>query len=558
MPSNWMDGWQKGPTAVRTIAAALCLALAGAEHVACAQGSPRVVDLDDAVVVGQETERAAGAHALFADGRWEEAAVALEAVASAQTGDARPVVDVAEFELAVSLYQLGYLQASYARFSLVSSRPDHARFREALPWLALLATRLPEPANVIERIGHYDEKLLAAFDTDAQRPLFWQLDYLLGRYEYTARDYERAIALLGRVAPESEYYVKAKFFEGISHVQRREPEPALASFRAVLAAIDDGAGGADRERMRDLANLSLARTNYSTSIRFDETGSLRVDPRKLGAAIDDWNRISSSSEYWLDALFEQAWAYFLAGDYPHALGNVFTIESPYFPQAIYPEADVIKSVSYLTNCRYAEAATVATELGAEYEPLSLELREVLDRYRSDDGDARLFELVRAVRAGTADLPPDIRPIVTQALGDRELLRTVEYVDVLDAEARRLEARGPAFKASPLGAEIADAVDIARATAIDKAGSLARSRYERYEDELAEHLASAKRILSDVSTAERHERDAVVATHSKFVVLPDEPVEIDSDDEHEVWPFDGEYWRDELGTYRQVMVSRCER
>jgi hypothetical protein len=23
-----------------------------------------------------------------------------------------------------------------------------------------------------------------------------------------------------------------------------------------------------------------------------------------------------------------------------------------------------------------------------------------------------------------------------------------------------------------------------------------------------------------------------------------------------WPFDGEYWRDELGYYRQVVVNRC--
>jgi hypothetical protein len=24
----------------------------------------------------------------------------------------------------------------------------------------------------------------------------------------------------------------------------------------------------------------------------------------------------------------------------------------------------------------------------------------------------------------------------------------------------------------------------------------------------------------------------------------------------MWPFDGEYWRDELGFYRQVVVSKC--
>ena len=29
-----------------------------------------------------------------------------------------------------------------------------------------------------------------------------------------------------------------------------------------------------------------------------------------------------------------------------------------------------------------------------------------------------------------------------------------------------------------------------------------------------------------------------------------------DGEHVLWPFDGEYWRDELGFYRQVVTSKC--
>jgi len=31
-----------------------------------------------------------------------------------------------------------------------------------------------------------------------------------------------------------------------------------------------------------------------------------------------------------------------------------------------------------------------------------------------------------------------------------------------------------------------------------------------------------------------------------------------DEEHQVWPFDGEYWRDELGFYRQQVTSQCGR
>jgi len=31
-----------------------------------------------------------------------------------------------------------------------------------------------------------------------------------------------------------------------------------------------------------------------------------------------------------------------------------------------------------------------------------------------------------------------------------------------------------------------------------------------------------------------------------------------DEEHVIWPFNGEYWRDELGFYRQTITSKCTR
>jgi hypothetical protein len=34
--------------------------------------------------------------------------------------------------------------------------------------------------------------------------------------------------------------------------------------------------------------------------------------------------------------------------------------------------------------------------------------------------------------------------------------------------------------------------------------------------------------------------------------------VTADEEHYLWPFNGEYWRDELGFYRQVITSRCGR
>src|SRR5450432_2849979 len=174
------------------------------------------------VVAGQMTEAAASAKQLFDKERWNEAAQALHRVVSGETGDDPGNKQLAEYFLAISLYGLKFYQASYAIFSLIADNPNHVKFKETLLWLAKLATQLPEPADIIERVGKYNDEQVARFDNDQQRDLYWQLNYMLGRYKYRNRQYEEAIRLFQKVDRRSEYYVKSKFLTGISYVQVRK------------------------------------------------------------------------------------------------------------------------------------------------------------------------------------------------------------------------------------------------------------------------------------------------------------------------------------------------
>jgi len=531
----------------------------------------QVIDLDDEdadgkdgnkaaadegpVTPGQPTEEAAQAKRLFDAGKWTEAALALKKVTAGETGDDEGNKQIAQYHLAISLYNLKFYQASYALFSEIAEKPNHNKFNETLLWLARLAIQLPEPADIVERVGKYDKDQIARFDNAQQKTLFWQLNYLLGRYKYRARSYDEAIELFEKVDKKSPYYVKGKFFEGISYVQRRQSVPAVKAFQAIIDAIDDGVEGVEDEaRMKDLAHLSMARTYYSASVRLDENNIPKIDPKKLSAAVKYWNRVDEGSEYWLDALFEESWAYFMAGDYPHALGNIHTIESPYFPNAFYPEADILKSVISFTVCQYQDALTMVARMKKKYEPIKKELEAILDRYKDDESGAKFFQFLKDVREGKANLDPKIKPIVENALSDRQLLRNVEYVKVLDKEAALFKKQPSSFRDSDLGGDITDALDLAKEIAVRNAGTLARDRYQRYLDELNEHLRNAQKIVIDVVNGERGRLEGGVDQLSAKdaetygVVNPD--------DEHVLWPFDGEYWRDELGFYRQVVVSKC--
>jgi hypothetical protein len=523
---------------------------------------PKEIDLDDEagagpVTAGQMTEEAAQGKRLFDAERWSEAALVLKRVVDGDTGDDEGNKQIAQYHLAIALYRLQFYQASYAIFSQIADKTNHLKFNETLLWLSKLATQLPEPADIIERVGKYKGEQVARFNNPQQRDLYWQLNYLLGRYKYRNRNYEEAISLFSKVDPKSKYYVQAQFFSGISYVQLRKSVPAVKSFQRIVQALDEGVEGVDdEERMRDLAFLSMARTYYSASVRLDDNNVPTIDATKLSAAVKYWNRVDVGSEYWLDGLFEQSWAYFMAGQYPQALGNIHTIESPYFPNAFYSEADILKAVISFTICQYEDATTMVARMKKKYEPIKKDLEAILSRFKGEGGEEQFFKFLKDVRAGKANLAPTIRPIVENALSDRQLLRNLEYVRVLEEEEGRFKKAPASFRNSPVGSDVTDSLDFAKNLAIRNAGTLGRERYQRNLDELNEHLRDASKILIDITAAERNKLDQQVVSGqlSKEEALTYGVVK--PDDEHVLWPFNGEYWRDELGFYRQVVTSKC--
>ncbi len=62
---------------------------------------------------------------------------------------------------------------------------------------------------------------------------------------------------------------------------------------------------------------------------------------------------------------------------------------------------------------------------------------------------------------------------------------------------------------------------------------------------------------EIATFQRGQLDAE-AQQQMLEVGRSAGLEVNVDEEHQMWPFNGEYWRDELGFYRQQVTSQCGR
>ncbi len=500
--------------------------------------------------LGKPSTQLAEAIAAFESKNYEKAAMGFERVAAGKSKDGRGNKQRAEFLLGQSLYELGYYQSSLTVFDEISAAgPGHLYFGDTLEWLGLLSTKLPEASGTIESVGRYGIGALEEFK-ESDPALYNQLLYLMGRHLYAEGNFRQAIDVFQEVNPSAPQYTYAKFFEGISFVRMRQSRPAIASFRSILDAVDSGeAKDVDEDRMRNLAWISLARVYYTAANQGTD-----IDGVLLGQSVESWSKVEQSSEYWLDALFESSWAFFLADEYSQSLGNVHTLYSPYFEDAYYPEALVLKSVTFFVNCQVDNAEATVAQFHDRYDPVKAELDAVLAEHQDN---ADFFEFLKEVQSGEADLSPRVRPIVATALTDRTVLQHVEYVSLLDQEEARLNKASPEFQNSPIGEKILEDISIAKAFAVDRSGDLARGRYNRLIRELNDLSNQVDTVELEIATYRRGQIDQELQ-QQMTLAKESEGGNVEVDEEHQLWPFDGEYWRDELGFYRQQVTNLCTR
>jgi tetratricopeptide (TPR) repeat protein len=475
------------------------------------------------------------------------ASIELYKVVEGESGDSEANKQKAEFWIGKTLYRLTYYSAALSYFDrIVKKGPAHAHYNETLKWLASLSREVSDAGGILEKIGKYDRKEL---DQPALESVRDELYFLLGKYHYNQGNFKEAIALFNRVPASSPFYVQAKLFEGATHVREYHANPAAEAFREVLRVSMENDDPAVRP-YKDLANLSLARTFYST--------------KQFDLAVKYFDRVSTDSYDWPNSLFEASWANFMLkqAGYSKALGNIHTLQAPFFDNFIKPEsvaeALTVKATIYFYNCLYDRAQDAITEFRETFEPLALELKKVLDSTQANDA---FFDLVEKIRAGKSGLPQNVERAARAVVSDRQLSRQFDYAAELDRELAEIEKADPAWKTTAVATAVMADITVQKSLIVDKAGGLAKERVNRLVRELAQLIKRVIKIEIEILQGEKGALEAELQEEQQRAATGGKAVDVSRivvDDEHEYWPFRGEYWRDELGYYRVKLINRCEK
>jgi hypothetical protein len=277
--------------------------------------------------------------------------------------------------------------------------------------------------------------------------------------------------------------------------------------------------------------------------------------QQFDTSIKYFEKLDQNTADWAESLFEASWAYYMKSLNSKALGNIHTLNAPYFEDHFFPESELLKSVIYFKYCLYDQAEESIQDFNDKYNPLKKNLEELLKKY---DDNADFYEYVKKVKANKAGLDDKTQRLVMSVLNDKTLLKTFAWVDELNNEMAMHAKSDKSWQTTQVAGEVLQELSVQQSVAAADAGKVARDRIERLAKELRGLSNDGLKIKYEIleGKGKKLPSDALAGKGVQQVSKNHKEEPIIVDDEHFQWRFNGEYWKDELGYYRFKIRSRC--
>lgn len=468
----------------------------------------------------------------------------------------------AQFQLALSLYRMGLFHAALDYFTdIIRTGANHRYFKRALTYSITVSRKLQNESMFLGKLRNFNVN-------DFPNQYRDELLYLLGKYYFQRLDLPLekrlplAQRLLNRVrSRKPEFFARAQYILGAiydSAGSRHANKSAQAFKRSARAAmrIKDKKM---RQRVFELGIMGIARIHYSSEHFSGATYWYQAIPR--------------NSPRWLDSIFEMAWSFLRVGKYEETLGIIHTLRSPYFRNEYYPEVGILRAVSFFERCRYSEVKKIVKEYLGRYRPLITSLGSFLRRNPSDE---KMYKALKDLRnqqeektnvAGLEDDPSEqmFQRILKLTFRDKPLQVLFLYIKELEREIQIIQQSSQAWQQSSIGLEMMKRLREDHVNKIKDAGARARDRIQKAQRELQSLIGQALKIQYETLSAQKDRINKASRESGGFTMRvkgQDDKnrklITVSVADDYTFWPFNGEYWVDELGYYRYRIKGECHR
>jgi tetratricopeptide (TPR) repeat protein len=372
--------------------------------------------------------------------------------------------------------------------------------------------------------------------------------YLLSKYYYFKEEYGKSGYLAHSIPPESKFYRRAKYLEGLVLVRENNYKKAAELLISAQGNILSPKRRRVYEPVKDLMNLALARIYYGM--------------HEYKQSIKYYRKLTKWSNEWLTGIFESSWAYFVppVNNHNQALGNLHTLHSPYFKDFYFPESLVLEAMIFLRLCQYDFVRAALRSFRQYYYNRVIRKIEKFNR-KYKRNSYKYFRIVQDFRGAPKkkyQIPTTVLDHITR---DHRLEMYFKKYDHINQQLDYIKALPGKWQRSSLAQEVSRATQRMRKKVADFLGILVRDRMIILANQ-GINLSSQVDFIS-VEMIEgvkgQFEEELVVGPDGKKRLKKSdkEALEIEAPTGFSNWLFDQEYWMDDLGNYVYNTTEECQ-
>lgn len=365
--------------------------------------------------------------------------------------------------------------------------------------------------------------------------------FRLAEIKQNAGDYKEAIELYKKVSSNSRYYYKALYKMGLAYSEIKNTEPAIDSFKKLLNSRES-ASVTDTNRV--LAQMAIARTYYQS--------------QDWNKSIEAYAKIPKDHLLWHDALFEKTWAMLRAGRLRSTLSNFQSLHSSYYEDFYFPETLLLRAIVYLYICQYDEVEKVLSLYDKQYAPIIKKIDSALKSNKADLFYKEIYSNYKIKENGLDRSIQNIPYNVMRHISEEgDVKRSYAYLKKIAAE-KALVDNNSYFKQSKIGQyTLRILANRINSTKIVLA------------NQVKTHLLAVKKELADLEEQASFIRYEVINGKKELLkqklrfknpvagASPRDKRSFYTENGYEYYPFQGEYWLDEIGNYHYSGKQTCE-
>jgi len=437
-----------------------------------------------------------------------------------------------------------YHVAQHYYLNVIKEGPANQFFTPALPRLVKIARHTGDESDLRRIVAKLPPKF---YPRKAKN----HLHYLLGVRYYQKGQLSKALDSFSKVTDKSVLFLKARYFEGVIHNQREKLKSAVGAFGDVYSEANRIEQSRDArealliEELKDLSFLSRGSVYYSVE-RFSEARTF-------------FDKVDRNSRYWPETLFRDAWATFMLGELDVTLGKILTVESPYFDQEEFiPEAQVLKSLTYLYLCNYPKVESIIEKFENKYIPMRKEIKSFIAQYTTDEGK-KLYDQAWTTYFEDSDTPLEStlpKALFHRVMRNTELSGVARHLKIMDEELSIIDLQKPKWRDS-VGPTLKKIIEKDQLMFHKRAGRRFLKELAAQDETLKQLLNQANFIKIDLKEAQKDDFERKAANIDSSKLQSKFLVDFATSANLIYWPFNGEFWADELGYYSIIEDSSCK-